>query len=232
MNPTETSRLQQLLHRVFPPAPDFYRLIDEQCDLAVVAMEEFVAFMADSDPEKGLRVRELEHRCDDLKRRNMDILNRSFATPMDREDIYRAIRTIDDIVGYAKTTVREMEILRVKPDEPMQQMARLLLEGMQALQEGYAKLRKRPLDAESDAQRAHKAERQTEKVYRAAVAKLFDESRLHAMIENEGAKGVVAAITTVVAMLRHRELYRHLSNAADRVDIAAETLHNIIVKIA
>ena len=48
---------------------------------------------------------------DELKRRNMVVLNQAFATPMDREEIYRAIEGIDHVINYAKTTVREMELL-------------------------------------------------------------------------------------------------------------------------
>jgi len=221
----------RLLERVFPRAPDFHRLLDDQCDLAVEAMTTFVEFMKEGAADKGAKVRELEHRGDDLKRRNMDVLNRAFATPIDREDIFRAVVTLDDVIGYAKTTVREMEILRVAPDAPMREMAALLLEGTQALQQGYAKLPGAPLDAEPDAQRAHKTERRIEKIYRDAVATLFDEEQIRQLASSDGDEGAAAGAIAVVRMLRRRELYRHLSNAADRIEIAAETLRDIIVKI-
>jgi uncharacterized protein Yka (UPF0111/DUF47 family) len=220
-----------LVERVFPRAPDFHRLLDDQCDLAVEAMTVFVEFMEDGAPDKGVRVRELEHCGDDLKRRNMDELNRAFATPIDREDIFRAVATLDDVIGYAKTTVREMEVLRVSPDAPMREMAALLLEGTQALQQGYAKLPGAPLDAEPDAQRAHKTERWIEEIYRGAVANLFDEERITQLVNTAGDEGKAAGVIAVVRVLRRRELYRHLSNAADRIDTAAETLRDIIVKI-
>lgn len=232
MNDKKPSLLRRLLDRVFPRAPDFYRLLNQQCDMAVEAMQTFAEFVRDSDSEKGARVRELEHEGDDLKRRNMDELNQSFSTPMDREDILRAVVSIDDIIDYAKTTVREMEILEVTSDPPMQQMAALLLEGTLALQRGYAKLDSKPPDAEADAQHAHKTERRVEKVYRSAVAELFDEQRIAGLADSAGREAVPAALTAVLRMLRRRELYRHLSNAADRVEIAAEILHDIIVKIA
>jgi uncharacterized protein Yka (UPF0111/DUF47 family) len=232
MNDSKPSLLRRLLDRVFPRAPDFYRLLNEQCDLAVETMQTFAEYMQDGDPEKGSRVRALEHQGDDLKRRNTDELNRSFSTPMDREDILRAVVSIDDIVGYAKTTVREMEILEVTPDPPMQQMATLLLEGTVSLQRGYAKLGSKPLDSEADAQYAHKTERKVEKVYRRAVAELFDEQRITRLAESEGCHAAAEALVAVVRMLRRRELYRHLSNAADRIDCAGEVLHDIVVKIA
>lgn len=220
----------RLLERVFPRAPDFHRLLDDQCDLAVETMTTFVEFMEQGAPEKGARVRELEHHGDDLKHRNMDTLNRSFATPIDREDIVRAVVTLDDVIDYAKTTVREMEILQVSPDDAMREMAALLLEGTRSLQRGYAKLRGTPLEAEPDAQAAHKTERGIEKIYRRAVANLLDEERIKRLVDAAGDEDRAAGILAVVRMLRRRELYRHLSNAADRVEVAAEALRDIIVK--
>lgn len=223
--------VRRWLDRVFPPAPDFYVMLDQQCDLAVEAMRALTAYMSDGDPAQAMQVRELEHRGDDLKHRNMDQLNRAFATPMDREDIFRAIISVDDIMGYAKTTVREMEILQVDADQTMRQISELLREGVECLQRGYALLSTHPLGAEQDAQRAHKTEREIEKIYRQSVAELFAEKEIIKIVEQGGIDAIVAALTHVVRMLRRRELYRHLSNAGDKVEIAAEILHDIIVKL-
>lgn len=223
--------LRRTLERVFPAAPDFFSMLTEQSALAVESLNFLSEFMLDADPSKAMRVRELEHRGDDLKHRNMDELNRSFATPMDREDIFRAIVSVDDILGYAKTTVREMEILDVTADVAMQQMTNLLRSGVESLHHGYSVLAHRPQDAEADATIAHKTERAIEKVYRQAVADLFDERQIAELIQSDGDQAIVSAITHIVHMLRRRELYRHLSNAADRVEVAAETLHDIVVKI-
>lgn len=221
-----------MIDRLFPKATDFFGLLDAQCAILVEAVTVFNQFMTENSPELGARVLQLEHAGDDLKHRHMDELNRTFATPIDREDIVKAIVSLDDILGYAKTTVREMEILQVEPDLPMRQMAASILEGTLALQQGYSKLKKHPLEAEPHARRAHKTERRVEKIYRFAVSQLFDDQRLIESIELSEDHAVATAITGVVRMLRRRELYRHLSNAADRIEIAAEILHDIVVKIA
>ena len=108
MSGTSDSVVTRIVDRVFPRMPDFYGLINEQCDVAVAAMEAFVLYMETGHAEKAAEVRHLEKAGDDLKDRNNDMLNKAFATPMDREDIYRAIISVDHIINYAKTTVREM----------------------------------------------------------------------------------------------------------------------------
>jgi len=64
----------------------------------------------------------------------------------------------------------------------------------------------------SDADMARKAERKAEKSYRRAIAALFQGD-------------------DYITMFKRREIYRHLSNAADRMANCANTLHDIVVKI-
>ncbi len=232
MNGSTDSVLTRLVDRVFPRMPDFYSLLNEQCDLVVEAMEVFVQFMENGDKALAKQVRALEKRGDVLKVRNTDILNKSFSTPMDREDIYRAITTIDHIVNYAKTTTREIEVLQVEPDKYMLELAVLLKEGAYALQRGYQKLSVNPHQAEVDSQAARKAERSSEKVYRRALGELFREDAYIEALAQHETDTRVAAVKLVLDIFKHREIYRHLSNASDRLARAGEVLHDIVVKIS
>jgi uncharacterized protein Yka (UPF0111/DUF47 family) len=230
---TSNSAVARIVDRVFPRMPDFYGLISAQCDLVCEAMDVFVHYMETGDPHFGERVRALEKDGDDLKARNMEVLSRAFATPMDREDIYRAIMTIDEILNYAKTTVRELDALGVDPDEHMADMARLIRDGSRSLRDGYAKLSSAPAAADSDAAAARKAERSTEKVYRAALKELFDaDAHIEALAKKDRPNNAEAeAMEYVIEMFKRRELYRHLSNAADRLEHAGGVLHDIVVQI-
>lgn len=232
MNAIRESGIIRLIERVFPRMPDFYRLINDQCDLAVEAMAALVEFMETGNREKADRVRELEKRGDELKARNEAILDKAFSTPLDREDIFRAIVSIDQIVNYAKTTVREMEVLELQPDHYMLEMAVLLKDGTEALRHGFAMLSTKPADAESEAQAARKAERRTEKVYRRAIVELFDAEKLARMPSEQVDGAPAGAMLAVIGIFKRREIYRHLSNGADRLAHAGDNLHDIVVKIA
>jgi uncharacterized protein Yka (UPF0111/DUF47 family) len=232
MSGNRASVLSSLIDRVLPRMPDFYSLLNEQCDLAVEAMDVFVQFMENGDMEMARQVRALEKRGDELKARNTDILSKSFSTPMDREDIYRAISSIDHIVNYAKTTTREIEALKVQPDKYMLELAVLLKEGTYSLRRGYKKLSENPSQADNDAQASRKAERSSEKVYRRALGELFREEGYTEMLTKQEIDTKVAAIKLVIDIFKRREVYRHLSNAADRLARAGEVLHDIVVKIS
>ena len=236
--------------RVFPRMPDFYMLLNRQCDLIVEGTAELLAFMHTGDDRHADRVIELERQGDVLRARHMTILHQAFATPIDREDIYRSIAAIDEIINYAKTTIREMRGLQQHPDEHNQAMAELLHKGARSLRDGYAKLAQQPLLAEEDAEAARRTERDTEQVYRQAISELFDaahyvstmtpeqqqtaeslEVLMHTLTERE-ISAVGSAVGFVVEILKRREVYRHMSNAADRIVRAGEVLHDIVAKEA
>lgn len=206
------SIFRRLFERVFPKMPDFFALLTEQCRQVTHSTGLLVEFMETGDPATGQLIRQDEHEADRVKVRNLHTLNEAFSTPIDREDLYRAIIDLDEVVNYCKTTVSEMEVLQLSPDKHCLEMAMHIKLGTDALALGFARLAKDPGAAAADADAARKAERRVEKAYRRAIAELFvGDDYIH--------------------MFKRREIYRHLSNAADRMANCANTLHDIVVKM-
>ncbi len=212
MDDNHPSIFRRLYNRVFPKMPDFFTLLSEQCIQVAHTAGLLVEFMETAAPSIGQQIRQDEHEADRIKVRNLHTLNEAFSTPIDREDIYRAIVDLDEVVNYCKTTVSEMDVLGVTPDKHTLEMAMHLKMGMDALVIGYSKLGKLPYSAAEDADTARKSERKVEKAYRRALADLFQGD-------------------DYINMFKRREIYRHLSNAADRMANCANTLHDIVVKI-
>lgn len=206
------SIFRHLFDRVFPRMPDFFALLSEQCQQVAHSTGLLVEFMGTGAAATGTLIRRDEHEADRVKARNLHTLNEAFSTPIDREDLYRAIMDLDEIVNYCKTTVSEMEVLSLAPDKRCLEMAMHIKLGTDALAQGYSKLATVPQAAAQDADVARKAERRVEKIYRLAIAELF-------------------VGTDYIHMFKRREIYRHLSNAADRMANCANTLHDIVVKI-
>ncbi len=202
-----------ILDRVFPKVPDFFQMLTEQTTKVTHTVDLLVAYMEHGDPMVADALKQNVHEADLIKVRNLHELNDAFSTPIDREDIYRAIMALDDIVMYCKTTVHEMDVLSVKPDTFMRDISHCIKEGVDALATGYAKLGTAPASAALDANAARQAERHAEKLYRAALPILF-----------EG--------TDYINMFKRREIYRHLTNAAQHMALCANRLHDIVVKIS
>ncbi len=233
------SVLSWLKARVLPQMPDFYAMLIEQCSITTQGTHALVQFLSQGDPANGIEVRRLEHKGDRIKASNLETLHRSFATPMDREDFYDAIIAIDEILNYAKTSVREVEILEVAPDPQMAEMADLVDKGAQALLEGFRHLEGDPATAGNCADVARKAERTTEKAYRRALAMLFDpEQHFDRLVKPDAAgasrEGVdqrsADTLIVVTQIMKRREIYRHLSNSADHLAHAAQVLEDIVNK--
>jgi uncharacterized protein Yka (UPF0111/DUF47 family) len=205
--------LAMILDRVFPKVPDFFHMLTEQNIKVAHTVNLLVEYMEYGDPAVADALKQNVQEADEIKVRNLHELNEAFSTPIDREDIYRAIMSLDDIVMYCKTTVHEMDVLAVKPDDFMRNISHCLKEGVDALANGFAKLATTPATAALDADAARKAERHAEKLYRAALPILF-----------EG--------TDYINMFKRREIYRHLTNAAQHMALCANRLHDIVVKIS
>ncbi|MCP5559589.1 MAG: DUF47 family protein [Verrucomicrobiaceae bacterium] len=192
--------------------PDFLAMLAEQSTRVFHTTSLLVDFMETGAATLSAQIVQEEHDQDALKIRNLQLLNEAFATPVDRENIYRAIIELDEVVNYCKTTIREMDMLGVTPDRFTLEIAMHVREGAEALAAGFSKLQMAPSAASDDAERARKAERSAEKAYRRALAALFQGEDF-------------------INMFKRREIYRHLSNAADRAASASFALNDIVVKM-
>jgi hypothetical protein len=195
----------------------FIKMIRDQASLTLEGMDALKDYMAGDNHEAAARLIAKEKQADEARRLLIDELNQTFVTPFDREDIFTLSRTIDDVIDYAYSTVNEMEILKVGPTPFMLRMASLLRDGAYEVLMAVDCLEEHPRVTNDHAQRAKALENKVEDVYREALADLFSG---------------VEDIEHVVKMLKLREVYRHLSNAADRGDEAANVLADIVVKIA
>ena len=193
----------------------FQKLIEEQASITYEALRLLVKYLETLEPEVAEQLSLKEKEADEVRRILIDELNRTFVTPFDREDIFSLSRSIDDVVDYADTTVIEMVILNVKSTPYMLRMANLLKDAAYEIWHAVQRLPSHPSVANDHANRAKALENRVEAVYREAIADLFSGPE---------------DIHHVVSMLKMREVYRHLSNAADRGDEAANTIADIVVK--
>jgi uncharacterized protein len=232
MKHRKDSLFKRLVGMIVPQMPDFFAMLNEQCQLAVESAKALVLFLETGDEEAGKRVRELEHQGDELKYHNIEVLHRSFSTPIDREDLYRAMVSVDEVMNYAKATVREVQLLGIAPDDYMVQMGKLQLDGILALQNGFRLLVEYGEAAEKESLTARKTERRTEKIYRNALVGMFEEQRvkIEALQDMNEDKRFNKGFGIVIDTFKRREVYRHLSNAADHLASASEILRDIIIK--
>jgi uncharacterized protein len=195
----------------------FLELLINQSAKTLEAVEELQRYLETGERERARHISQIEKEGDELRRIVTHELNRTFITPMDPEDIYALSRTIDEICDYADTTADEMELFGLRANANLKQMTALVAEGAQEIHLAMMRLKDHPQVAGEHASRARSLENQVEKVYRHAVAELFTDAE---------------DVPRVVEALKYREVYRHISNAADRYAEAADVVNRIVVKVA
>jgi uncharacterized protein len=195
----------------------FINLIHDQAALTLAGLDALKIYMTNQDPAAAEALISREKEADEARRILIYELNKTFITPFDREDIFSLSRTIDDVLDYAYSTLIEMQVLKVEPTSFMLRMASLLRDAAYELFMAVDCFEDHKGVAGEHAKRAKALENQVEGIYREALADLFS-----------GAED----IAHVVKMLKLREVYRHMSNAADRGDEAANVIADIVVKIS
>lgn len=197
---------------LFPKEYNFYELIYTQSCKTLEGIETLSKYMHTGDPEESKKVVVLETEADELRRIIIDTLDNTFVTPFEREDIFQLSGSIDDIIDYARTTVEEMEIYELEPTEPLINMVDILLMATHCLNSSVMYLKDHRTISAEYAVKAKKYENDMETNYRMSLKNL---------VQHESFSYV----------FRMREVYRHLSNLADKIDMSANIIHNIIVKL-
>ncbi len=166
----------------------------------------------DDVERKVRRMRELERRGDEITHQIYNALNRTFVTPLDREDISALAGRIDDFVDYVEEVARRMWLYRIaQPTEPARLLARIIGEQEVLIGEAIPFLSNLQ---ESDkllrlVVEINRLEDEADDILNNALAVLYD----HA-----------ADIPTLIKAIRWGELYQNLEVATDRGEDVANTL--------
>lgn len=154
----------------------------------------------------------------DIKMLLIDDLQNTFITPLDREDIYHISVSLLGIAKYSQTTLEEMHMLGVKPDQFIRDMVEKVKAETIELSQAIIRLMKNPGIAYDHVVNVSKLEMRIDKIYREAVKKLLAEKN---KITDE-----------LQQVLQIREVYRHLSNMSDKAENAADAIGMAIIKLS
>ncbi len=190
---------------------DFYQMLLDQARMSERGMKLLGDFVRTPSEALGDQVKQAEKEADELRRQLIEAINLTFVTPFDREDIFALSRSLDDMIDYANSTVEEMLLFQAPTNQHLVEMSEALYDGAREITSAVGTLRHMPDGMQNYIIRAKKSENRMEHLYREALFDLFK-------------------TPDVVTIIKMREIYRHLSNAADRGDEAADILSDILVK--
>ena len=191
---------------------NFYGLLIQQAQVIRDAVEALCVFCETPTQENGDFVKVKEKEADTVRRELVDDINRTFITPIDRDDLYRLSSSIDDLADYAWTTVKEIRIYDIQPDAHLLEMARTLLKMADGLLVCVQNLEKNHAVVSTEATKVKKLENTLNVQFHKSIAELFEAD-------------------DIKKILKYREIYSHMNHAADKGDFSAAILLDIVVKL-
>jgi predicted phosphate transport protein (TIGR00153 family) len=201
--------------RLVPQTREFFSLYS-QAAANVIEIARLLRELLDVFPEDDSRIarqiKDREHDGDRLTHEVIDLLNRTFVTPFDREDMYRLAGVIDDVCDLVDEAADNIELYGVKviPPEAKEQ-ARVILECSTVLDEAI-----RRLDGFNDSSeqltRLRELEDEGDRIVRGAVAGLFRSGQ------------------DPISIIRWKDIHEQLEEAVDACQTAADVLEAILVK--
>ena len=172
--------------------------------------------LLDGFPETGVelirRIKDAEHAGDRLTRSVVDLLNRTFVTPFDRDDIYRLAAALDDICDHVDESADNLVLFGVKvvPEEAKAQANVILRAAVEladavSLLDGFK-------DSSNQLITLRELEDEGDRLVRDAVAGLFRSGQ------------------DPISIIRWKDIYEQLEAAVDACENAADVLEAILVK--
>jgi len=200
------------LIKLIPQRKEFYELYRHASANVVAIAQALVAYL-ETFPNGGVEtIKELEHTGDRLTHEVVDLLNRTFVTPFDREDMYRLATALDDVcdhVDEAAANVASYGVQRVRPASIQQ--ADVILRCARKLEEAIANLEGFKVQPGTLGE-LRELEDEADRLAREAVAELFHSEQ------------------DPIALIRWKEIYERLEDAVDACENAADVLEAILVK--
>jgi uncharacterized protein len=198
-----------------PQKREFFRLFTQASSNAVELARLLVRLLDEfpgSDGDLLREIKELEHEGDRLTRQLVDLLNRTFVTPFDRDDIYQLASAIDDVCDHIDEAAGNIAGYGVREIRPRaREQGQVILRSAQKLEEAVACLEGFK-DAGRQLHELRDLEDEGDRLNRAAVADLFSSG------------------SDPLDVIRWKDIHEQLEEAVDACENAADVLEAILVK--
>jgi uncharacterized protein Yka (UPF0111/DUF47 family) len=200
--------------RLIPHNRQFFALL-EQAAANLVAISEALYEMLAGFPatrDAALRIRELEHAGDELTHEIVRLLNSSFVTPLDREDLYALAARLDDVCDFIDEAAEDIVLYGVRQIAPEAiQQADVIRRACAVLAEGIERL-DGMRDVGETLVTVHTLENEGDRIVRDAIARLFSED------------------ADALVVIRWKDIHERLEQAVDSCEQAAHVLESAYLK--
>jgi uncharacterized protein len=205
-----------MLNRLIPRDEQFFDLFNQLAGHLKTAAGLLNELFAEPHRTAELvkQIKDVEHQADVLTLSINTRIDKSFITPIDREDIHLLASRLDDVIDRLDGTARRVVMLHINEvREPAKQMANVICEAADHIAIAVTAIR-RPSEVSAQASMIKKLEEEGDAIYHDAVGALF------------------AGTPDPIEVIRWKEVYETLEIAIDLCMGVANAAHSISIKNA
>ncbi len=201
---------------IVPQEREFFDLLEKEAGVVAegaVALRELLRNFRDV-AGKRKAIKDIEHRGDDIVHTIYEELNKTFITPIDREDITALASDLDNVLDMIDASANRLYLYDIaQPSTAMIDFAEVLVEATSALQKAVGMIRnmKKANEVEAIAVEVNRLENVGDDLLNVSVAALFREN-------------------DVVQILKSKEILEQLEQATDYCEDVANVLSDIVAK--
>jgi uncharacterized protein len=168
------------------------------------------------DIEKRVqKLKDIEHRGDEMTHSVLTKLNQTFITPFDREDIYRLASSLDDVLDFTYSAGVRLVMYKIKTAPPAaSQLAEIVIKQTDQIMKAVTQLEKKHDHVLEYCVEINRLENEADQVSRAAIGELFDKEK------------------DPISLIKLKELYEALETATDKAEDVANVLEGVVLKSA
>ena len=205
--------------RLMPTEGKFFDLFNQHADLCVKGAHEMVALMTNFDDleVRTHAIEAIEKQADKITYATVDMLHKTFITPIDRDDIHKLITRMDDILDLMEDAAQTVSLYDLKAVTPeAKRLAELCLACCEKVQAAVALLHNMDNSQQIVAicEEIDRLESDADHVMRAAMSKLFRDE------------------PDVRNLIKMKAIYEILETVTDRCEDVANIIEGIIVENA
>ena len=158
------------------------------------------------------QIKRLEHECDEISHEILRSIDRTFITPIDREDIHRLAVRLDDVMDLIDGTIRRVSLFRIgTPTKIAQTLSQLIVKATAEVVEAVAQLRKQKT-VMAHCIRIKQLENEGDVAYHEAIASLFSEN------------------LPAIEVIKWKEIYDNMERCIDSCVAVAHVLESVVLK--
>lgn len=203
----------------FPKSTEFFDLFEKAADNILHGARLLDDFVSDHTrlEEKLKKLEDTEHVGDQITHDTMGMLNRTFITPLDREDIHLLISKMDDILDLIYGTANRIVLYKVPPPgDDMKRVVRSLVRAVEEVSKAVPRLRnmKKPEMILAQCIEINRLENEADDALRLAISNLFEREK------------------DPIKVIKEKEILENLEYATDCCEDVANVLEGIVLKNA